>query len=55
MMMLDKKYYKEERRLLRKAKEEGKLMVFVGAGASLPILCSEMFQIKPYADKLIFL
>ncbi len=36
MMILDKKYYKEERRLLRKAREEGKLVVFVGAGASLP-------------------
>ncbi|MBD5544070.1 MAG: hypothetical protein HDR01_07515 [Lachnospiraceae bacterium] len=36
MITLDKEYYKEERRLLRKAKEEGKLVVFVGAGASIP-------------------
>ncbi len=36
MVQLNKKYYKEERRLLRKAREEGKLVVFVGAGASIP-------------------
>lgn len=36
MSGLNVDYYKEERRLIRKARENKKLVIFVGAGASLP-------------------